>query len=156
MSAIRRAAAGLAVTWALLFGAAAAQAHPSPSPMVDQINQVRTASGLRSLHYSPDLSRSSSRYAHGLIRTGSFAHAPRIRASSRFSKLGEVLALTPAWQINRTRTIISWLFSRSHRAVLLSPSFRHIGAARVQGYLAGRQVVLWAVQFGKVGRTAAG
>ena len=156
MSAARRAAAGLAVTCALFFGAVVAEAHASPSPMVDQINQVRAQSGLRALRYSPSLARSSSRYVRQLIRDGRFAHAPRIRASSRFFKLGEVLALTPGWQIDRTRTLIHWLWSPSHREVLLSRSFRYIGAARTHGWLAGRQAVLWAVQLGRVERKAAG
>lgn len=154
MSALRRAAAGLAVTWALVFGAAVGEAHASPSPTVDQINEVRRAHGMRTLRYSPTLSRSSSRYVRYLLRTGRFAHAARIRASSRFFELGEVLALTPSWRIDRSQTIIDWLASPSHRAVLLSRSFRYIGAARVQGYLAGGQAVLWAVQLGKVRKAA--
>lgn len=156
MSAPRRAAVALAVTCALLVGAAAAaEAHPSPSPMVDQINQVRRAYGLRALHYSPSLARSSSKYVNYLMRANRFAHAARIRASSRFFRLGEILALTPSFQFDRTRTIIQWLISPSHRAVLLSRSFRYIGAARTQGYLAGHEAVLWAVQFGDFGQKAA-
>lgn len=150
MSAHRRAAAALAVTCALFFGAAVGEARPSPSPMVDQINQIRMWYGLHALRYSPSLSRSSSMYVHHLFRTNQFAHASRILASPRFSRLGEVLALTPSWQIDRTRTIVYWLWSPSHRAVLLSRSFGYIGAARTHGYLAGRQAVLWAVQLGKV------
>ena len=106
------------------------------------------------MHHSPSLARSSSRYVHHLMRTGRFSHAPRIRASSRFFKLGEILALTSGWEIDRPRTIVSWLWSPSHRAVLLGRSFRYIGAARAQGYLAGRQAVLWTVHFGKTRREA--
>ena len=152
MSALRAAAAALAMTCSLALGATAASARPSPSPMVDQINVVRKAYGLRTLNYSPTLARSSSTFVHQLMRAGRFSHAARISASSRFAKLGEILALTPSWQIDRTRTIIQWLISPSHRAVLLSRSFRYIGAARTQGYLAGREAVLWAVRFGKLKR----
>ena len=155
MLALRAAAVALATTCALAFGATSAGARPSPSPMVDQINQIRMWYGLHSLRYSPTLSRSSSRYVRYLMRTNQFAHTSRIRASSRFSKLGEVLAVTPSWEINRTRTLVYWLWSPSHRAVLLSRSFRHIGTARVHGYLAGRQAVLWAVQVGQVRKAGA-
>lgn len=149
MSGTRRAAVCLALLCALLAAPAAAEAHPSPSPMVDQINQIRVGLGLRALHYSPDLGRSSARYARYIMRTGRFVHAARIRASKRFVKLGEVLALTPSWEVNRTRTIIFWLLSESHRAVLLSPSFHYIGAAKEQGYLAGRPSTVWTVRVGR-------
>ena len=118
--------------------------------MVDRINDVRRAYGLRAVHYSPTLARSSSRFAHSLMREGRFGHAARIKASSRFTRLGEVLALTPSWRIDRAHTIIRWLSSPSHRAVLLSRSFRYIGAARARGYFAGYETMLWAVQFGEM------
>lgn len=148
MSAFRRAAIGLIVTCALLLSAAPATAYASPSPMIDQINGVRSVYGLHKLRYSRSLSRSSLRYGLYMLHTGRFSHASRIRASNRFSRLGEILALTPSWQINRTHTILTWLFSRSHRNVMLSRSFRYVGAARVQGYLGGREATLWTVQLG--------
>jgi len=117
--------------------------------MVNEINQVRNAHGVRSLHYSPSLARSSSRFVHYLARTERFAHAPRIMASRHFSRLGEILALTPGRTVQRASTLDSWLRSPTHRAVLLSRSFRFIGAARTLSYSGRHDAMVWAVQFGR-------
>lgn len=156
MSAFRRAAISLVVMCALLLPATTTAAYASPSPMVDQINAVRWVYGLPTLRYSHSLSRSSLSYGYHQLRSGQFSHGARIWASNRFSMVGEILAMTPSWEINRTRTIVFWLVSPTHRAVMLSRSFRYIGAARVQGYLAGREATLWTVQFGKKRRRASG
>ncbi len=116
--------------------------------MVDKINEVRRADGVPPLRYSPSLSRSSARYARYLARGNRFQHAPRIRASSRFSGLGEILARSSAGQIDRVGTIVSWLGSPSHRDVLLSPSFRFIGAGRAWSRLEQGGALVWTVQFG--------
>ncbi len=149
MSTLRRVATALPVACSLGFGAPAAEAHPSPSPMVDSINRVRSEYGLSALHYSPSLARSSARFVRHLGRTNRFAHAAQIRANSRFSKLGEVLARTPGRDVRRAQALAGWLASRSHRAVLLSPSFSFIGAARTATGSRGNKAVLWAVQVGK-------
>ncbi len=147
MSALRPVAVGLVVACTLML-AATAQAHRSPSPMVDEINKVRGAHGLRALHYSPSLARSSSRYVRYMVRTGRFAHSARIMAGGRFSQLGEILALTPGREVQRERTLGNWLSSPSHRAVLMSASFRYIGAARRHSDFGGDGVV-WAAHFGR-------
>lgn len=148
MSALRRAAVCLCLGCALALAATGSDANASPSPMVDKINEVRRTHGLSVLRYSPSLSRSSSRFTRLLMRGNRFAHGARINASSRFSRLGEILALTRGWKLRRTRTLSYWLGSSSHRAVLLSSSFRYIGAARVRGYFRERKAVIWTVQFG--------
>ncbi len=149
MSALRPVAAILAVVFGFLLAPPRSEAHRSPSPMVDMINQVRKAHGVRPAHYSRNLSGSSSRFARYLVRTHQFAHRPPIRASSRFVKLGEILALTRGGEIRRHETLEAWLRSPSHRAVLLSPAFRHIGAARIHGRFEGRPALVWTVQFGR-------
>jgi uncharacterized protein YkwD len=117
--------------------------------MVDKINKVRGSHGLRALRYSRSLARSSSRYSRHVLRTDRFAHASRIRASRRFSRLGEILALSSGWKIRRKRTLRLWLGSPGHRAVLLSSSFRYVGAARVRGRFGGWRAMVWTVQFGR-------
>lgn len=117
--------------------------------MVDKINKVRAAHGIRALHYSRSLARSSSRYSRHVLRTDVFAHASRIMASRRFSSLGEILALSSGWKVRRKRTLRQWLGSPGHRMVLLSSSFLYIGAARVRGRFAGNRATVWAVQFGR-------
>lgn len=147
MPALRPAAACLAC--ALALSTTSAPANASPSPMVDKINQVRAAHGMRPLRYSRSLARSSSRYSRHMLRTDRFAHASRIMASRRFSRLGEILALSPGWKVRRKRTLRLWLGSAGHRTVLLSSSFRYIGAARVRGRFGGSRAMVWTVQFGR-------
>jgi uncharacterized protein YkwD len=149
MSARRPVAAILAVACAFLLAPAAAAARKSPSPLVDEINEVRRAHGVRPARYSRSLSGSSSRFSRYLARTQRFAHGSRILASGRFSQLGEILALTGGWNVRRSRTIGYWLSSASHRAVLLGRAYRYVGAARVPGRFGGRPALYWTVQFGR-------
>ncbi len=149
MPALRLAAACLVLACALLLSTRSSEASASPSPMVDEINQVRSAHGKRALRYSRSLARSSSRFARYVVRSDRFAHAGRISASGRFARLGEVLALTHGWKIRRTRTLDDWLRSPGHRTVLLSPSFRYVGAARVRGRLGGKRAIVWTVRLGR-------
>lgn len=149
MSALRPVAAIVAVAFTLLLSPVAAQAGKSPSPMVNKINKVRTGYGLRPMHYSRSLSGSSSRFARHLARTRQFAHGSHISASARFSRLGEVLALMRGWQVQRALTLAYWLQSPAHRAVMLSPGFRYVGAARARAHFGGNRVLVWTVQFGR-------
>ena len=149
MSARRHVAAIFAVAFAMLWAPAAGTARKSPSPMVDKINMVRTAHGLRPARYSRSLSASSSSFARHLAGTQQFAHRSRIMASNRFSTLGEILALTRGWKVRRGKTLGRWLESPAHRAVILSPGFDYVGAARIRGHFAGRPVLFWTVQFGR-------
>lgn len=148
MPVARAAAASLAVVCAFLLPAEV-EARKSRSPMVDKINKVRKAHGVRPARYSGSLSRSSSRFARYIARTHRFTHGSRIMASGGFSELGEVLALTRGWEVRRSRTLAYWLQSRRHRAVLLSPAFRYVGAARTRGHFGGSPTLVWAVQFGR-------
>lgn len=147
MTALRSIVACLAVAFTVLLVSLGGQALASPSPMVDKVNAVRHAHGLPALRYSRSLSRSSARYARYLVRHRQFRHAARIRASNRFSALGEILARARGSGLDREQTIDDWLASPPHRAVLLSRSFRCVGAGRAGGRFA--ETVMWAVQFGR-------
>ncbi len=101
------------------------------------------------MRYSRSLSRSSARYARYLAQTQQFAHAARIMASPRFSQNAEVLALLRGWEVQRNVALAYWLQSWSHRAVLLSPVYRYVGAARVRGYFGGSEAMFWTMQTGR-------
>ncbi len=149
MSALRSIAAILAVACTFLLAPAAGEARESPSPMVDEINQVRKAHGVRPVLYSPSLSRSSSRFARYLARTRQFGHSSPIWASGRFSRLGEILALVRGPKIQRRQTLSAWLYSPSHREVVLNPAYRYAGAGRARGSFEGSSAVVWTVHFGR-------
>jgi uncharacterized protein YkwD len=121
----------------------------SPSPVVRKLNRVRRRHGLRRLHYSPTLARSSQRYARHLMRTDRFGHAPRIRANPSFRWLGEVLAMHRGWRPRSSSTIRSWMRSPTHRHVLLSRNFRRVGAGRAIGRFGGRRATIWVMQVGR-------
>ena len=148
MAVLRTAAVCLLLACALVLSTTSPNAKASPSPMVDKINKVRAAHGMRALRYSGSLARSSSRYSRHVLRTDRFAHASRIMASRRFSRLGEILALSAGWKVRRKQTLRQWLGSAGHRTVLLSPDFRYVGAARVRGRFAANRAMVWTVQFG--------
>jgi uncharacterized protein YkwD len=121
-------------------------AAASADPMVGKINRARSRSGLRPLHASRSLARSSRRFGRYLMRTDQFGHASRIWTNRRFRYKGEVLALHSGWRARRGSTIRGWMRSSAHRAVLLSGRYRLVGAAAVKGRFGGRRATIWVAQ----------
>ncbi len=149
MPAFRPIAAILAVACTFLLGTAASHARKPPSPMVDKINEVREAHGVSPVRYSPSLDRSSSRFARYLARTRQFGHGSPIWASRHFSRLGEILALVQGAKIRRGQTLSSWMYSPSHRAVVLNPAYRYVGSGWARRGAKGARAVVWTVHFGR-------
>lgn len=116
---------------------------------VKKINHVRHAHGLPSLRYSSSLHRSSTRFARHLMRADYFGHASRIRASSRFSLLGECLAQFSGWRLRPGRTVRAWMRSPGHRAILLSRSFTSVGVGSSRGRFGRSPSTIWVAQFGR-------
>ena len=83
-----------------------------------------------------------------MLRGQSFSHAGRIHASGRFRGLGEALS----WHQGRAPrpgfTVRGWLRSAGHRPLLLSPSFRWAGMAKLTGRLNGHTSTIWVLQLG--------
>jgi uncharacterized protein YkwD len=148
MSRVRPLVACALAACALLVAAGSAAAQPSP--MVTKINQFRRAHGLRALVYSRPLSRASYRYAGLLARVGRFAHSGETAETAHFSSLGEILAWHQGWELRRDATIGAWELSPTHRAVLLNPRFRYVGAGRARGQLARSPATVWVVRFGRL------
>jgi hypothetical protein len=86
--------------------------------------------------------------ARHLLRTGTFGHADRIRASHRFRRLGELLSWHRGRKPRPGRTVRRWLRSGAHRPVLLGGVFRFAGAGRVSGRFRGRRCTIWVVHLG--------
>ena len=124
-------------------GPAAAGAK-DPKAMIDTINRARAKHGVSALRHHAALSRSARRYARHLLRTGSFGHSGRIRASDRFTHLGELLARHGGRKPRRSRTVRGWMRSAWHRPVLLGHQFQFAGIGRVRS----RRRTIWVVQLG--------
>jgi uncharacterized protein YkwD len=122
--------------------------HHESDPIIAKINAVRASHGLRALRSSPSLSATAKRFSRHVIRTDVFAHDSTIHASSRFTSLGETLAIHPGWRPRRSFTVRSWLNSPGHRVLLLSPSFRYIGAGMARGRFGSTPTTIWTVQLG--------
>jgi uncharacterized protein YkwD len=132
-----------------MFLSATAEAGAPGHAMIRGFNQVREAHGLRPLRYSQSLAGSSARYSRLQLRRDRFGHSARIMASSRFSRLGEILALVRGDEIRASWTLQSWLSSPGHRQVLLNPVYRYAGAGWAHGLMGESRAVVWTAQFGK-------
>ena len=115
--------------------------------MVQKINQVRVQNGLRTLAPSGSLNGSSQRFAQYLMAQDALAH--RASPSTSYPTAGEVLAMHPGGRGRIGATIAKWMRSPSHRAVLLSPSMREMGAGVARGRFGRSRAVIWVVQVGK-------
>lgn len=116
--------------------------------MIDAINDLRKAHGLRPVRHSPSLAASASRYSGFLMRRQWLGHVYPIRASSRFRRVGEVLSMHSG-RADRVRwTARQWLNSAPHRAVILDPQFRWAGAGPRHGRFGGGRATIWVLQAG--------
>jgi uncharacterized protein YkwD len=140
----------LAAMFCLALPALPAQAQASPTQdMVSRINAIRASHGLQSLRVSSSLTSSSKAYSSRMMRTDYFGHQARIQASRRFRSLGEVLEYRRGYRAAVGSTLRDWLNSPAHRAVIMSASFRYIGAGLTRGDFRGRRATIWVAQLGR-------
>lgn len=139
----------VSVALAVLAAPVSAQAASPARAMTNEINKVRARNGLPALRHSRSLDRSANRYSHFLMRRNFLGHMSRIRASSRFSRLGETLALHRGWRARVRSTVRRWMHSPSHRRALLSPGFRWAGAGKARGRFGRMRATIWTVQLGR-------
>jgi len=122
------------------------------------VNWARVQDRRSRLAPSPALTRASALKGRGVASCNDFSHTPcgsdftatARRAGYRYSSLGENLYAGP-WGRTSARDVVSaWLRSPGHRANILGPSFRHVGAAPVRANrLLDRGVsVVWTATFG--------
>jgi uncharacterized protein YkwD len=117
--------------------------------LVREINEARTAEGLRPLRVSPALQKAAVRHTRAMLQGGFFDHssadgtsAPdRIARSypmlpSRMWSVGETIFSTSR-TMTASQTVDAWLESPPHRAVLLSAQWREIGIGVAKAELAG-------------------
>jgi len=123
--------------------------------MLHAVNKARAQHALGPLRGSRSLRRSARGYARWMLRADYFGHLDRIRASSRFSLVGENLAWHTGRRPGVARTVRGWLHSSMHRALILHPGFRWLGAGMARGRLHGRRATTWVLHFGGPLRPAA-
>jgi uncharacterized protein YkwD len=116
--------------------------------MVAAVNTVRAQHGLAGFRGSRSLHRSATGYASWMLRADYFGHLSTIRASSRFSLLGECLSWHPGRRPRISLAVSRWMNSPSHRALILHPGFRWLGAGIARGKLSGRRATAWVLHFG--------
>src|SRR5687768_5057336 len=112
---------------------AAASVPPESTALIAKVNEIRRSSGLPTLRVSEELTGSSRSYARFMLKRDYFGHLASIRAGGNFAALGETLAWHSGWRNRVRRTVSSWMGSPTHRAVLMSPTFKFIGAGRARG-----------------------
>ena len=100
---------------------------------------MRAGHGLRPLRGSRRLGGSAGRYARWMLRADYFGHQPRIRASLRYSRLGENLAWHTGLETARAVHGRGLAELAPHRAQMLSRGFRWLGAGLARGRLDGRR-----------------
>jgi uncharacterized protein YkwD len=115
--------------------------------MVAKINKVRAKHDLQPLRKAPKLMRSSRNYARHLIRSETFAHGSSY-AKTGFETTGETLAFRRGRSRKPWPTLRMWLASPPHRALILSQSFSHVGAAPASGRFDGTRATIWVTHLG--------
>ena len=128
--------------------ATATAARSAEDQMLAKINSYRAKNGLPRVRKSKSLTRSAERYSWKQINSGYFGHSSRIQASSKYNRLGEILAYISGSRARVDQTFRMWLNSGGHRAVIMDRGFRYVGAGVAQGRFRGRSAAIWTVQFG--------
>ena len=127
---------------------APASVPPESAALIEKVNEIRRSSGLPTMRVSEELIGSSRGYARYMLKHDYFGHLASIHAGGDFQSLGETLAWHSGWR-NRVRATVSrWMASPPHRAVLMSPTFRFIGAGRARGKMGSRRATAWVAQVG--------
>ena len=132
----------------LIPAAPAAAGRSAESQMLSKINSYRSSHGLPKVRRSKSLTRSAERYSWKQMNSGYFGHSNRIQASSKYSRLGEILAWSQGTSARVSNTFRMWLNSGGHRAVIMDRGFRYVGAGRASGNFKGGKATIWTVQFG--------
>ena len=145
-----RAIFAIAVAALVLALLPAASAASPESRMLAGINQARAANGLPALRHSGNLSASAGRYSRYMLARDYFGHLSRIHASwSRWSWLGENLAMYPGWGTRVGSIVRAWLHSPAHRSVMLGTRYRFAGVGYAHGRMGGRRATTVTLHVGR-------
>ena len=137
---------------------------PSASPVVQRravtclLNWARRQDRRKQLSQSSSLQRAAGLKGHKVASCGELSHtpcgsgltAPVERAGYRYASFGENLFVGPWGSVTARQVVSAWLQSSGHRANVLRPYFRDVGAAfvRADGLLNDGPEVVWVATFG--------
>jgi uncharacterized protein YkwD len=157
---------GAGRSWASYVAPAAAcpgSADASASPAVQEravgclLNWARAQARLKRLGRPALLGRAAILKGRKVAACGQFSHAPcgsdpraALQAVGyRYSTMGENLFLGSWGRVSPRQAVAAWLRSPGHRANILRPGFRHVGAAlvRAPGLRADGDGALWITEF---------
>jgi len=121
------------------------------------VNWARARDRHGRLTQRPALRRAAALKGRGVASCGQFSHTPcganataAVRASGyRYSTFGENLFAGTWGQVSARDVVTAWLQSPPHRANVLDPGFRDVGAAsaRAPGLLGDGDAVVWTATF---------
>lgn len=121
------------------------------------VNWARSQGHRLRLSRRPALQRAAALKGRRVASCGQLSHTPCgaavtsgvTAAGYRFATYGENLFVGTWGRVSARDVVAAWLQSPPHRANLLSPAFRHVGAApvRASGLLGRADAVVWTATF---------
>ena len=143
-------------------GTAHAATTPARTLLLDRINVVRAAHGLRRVYPSTQLRGAAKSHSLDMLRRNYFAHTSptgstlydRIVASGFVNGYtwlgGETLAWGTGTLAGARATVHAWMLSPEHRAILMSSTYRWVGISRECGTYHGHtNACVWTVDWVK-------
>jgi uncharacterized protein YkwD len=121
--------------------------------VIKKVNSIRAQHGLRALRRSRGLARAADVKAKEVARTSVLSHSSpdgtpmvsRVRRFVRAHTVGETVGYVPSRSGQASRIVNAWMASPSHRAALLSPTFRRAGVGRRTTRMGSSAVAVFAV-----------
>lgn len=107
--------------------------HPAEYGVIYQTNHQRRHFGLPPLELCPSLLKSARQHATWMTTTGKLTHST--------AHVGENIAMG---QTSCPEVVAAWMNSPGHRANILNPAYRRIGAA---SYTTPDGTIYWCQQF---------
>jgi uncharacterized protein YkwD len=137
--------------------ASSASAGKLRSALLCLVNRKRAANGLGSIKLDRRMQRAATRHARDMVRSHYFAHrrpgGPDLterlrRARWHGSAWGETIAYGCGRAGTPRATVRTWMRSPSHRAILLSSTYRHGGIGVAESAPCGSGA-MWVLDLGR-------
>ena len=135
-------AAVLVALWVVSGSSAAQFSRASESGILNAMNQIRAAAGLRPLRFDGKLHAAARSHSADMMRRGYFGHGAFSRRMSGFHVHAKTVGENLAWgtgPYSAAKAIVQeWLQSPEHRANLLRAGFTRVGVGSAVGTFVGR------------------